>query len=80
MVKEDTTQYHEIPVIQVEGKNIDDPQNGIPMINIVTEKKCFEVTPVVVDIDLDDEKQPLNNKTDKKDSADQNGRFSLPFH
>ncbi|XP_052060467.1 solute carrier family 12 member 4-like isoform X2 [Mytilus californianus] len=73
MVKEDTTQYHEIPVIQVEGKNIDDPQNGIPMINVVTEKKCFEVTPVVVDLEFDEEKQPLNIKTDKKDSTDQNG-------
>jgi hypothetical protein len=47
MVKaNENTGYHEVPVIQVEGQNIDDSQ--IPMINIVTEKKSFQVTPAVV--------------------------------
>lgn len=63
------TEYHEVPVIQVEGQNIDDSQ--IPMINIVTEKKSFQVTPAVVDIDFEEEKQI----TDKKDSEHQNGMF-----
>lgn len=71
MVKEDTCQYSGIPAIQVEGRNVEE---GIPMINIITDKKSFMVTPAVVDLE-DEEKQPLNNENMKNGCPMENGRF-----
>lgn len=74
MVKEDSCQYSGIPVIQVEGKDVE--EGGIPMINVVTDKKSFTVTPAVVDLDFDEEKQPLNNGDEgaKIDCQKENGK------